>query len=177
MKITEVTPNRPWYERTMPPAVIKYYIRDDTLIKEFRNIMDETGDEMIHNTNLRCEMTEYKSQLKPKYKKPFEIFIGIIDDILRTNDLSGLSVKDIWCAKYSSGDYAKPHCHSPAAWSFCYYLNQWVDFPTLELDGWGSIEPDYGLLVFFPGWVVHEVKKKEWHYSKDRYVVAGNIER
>ena len=169
-----LTPDVGWFERTMPPKVIKYKIHDDELIQSLITMMDETGDEMGHGTNLFCSMTEYRSQLKSKYKIVFENVISLVNGILKENKLS-CETADIWCAKYTSGDHTLPHQHSPSPWSFCFYLNEFKEFPPLEIDGHGKVKPEKGLLVIFPGWVQHEVKPKEFNGS--RYVCAGNVYR
>ena len=53
-------------------------------------------------------------------------------------------------------------------WSFCIYLNEGKDFPPLQLENFGEVEPEKGLLIFFPSWVFHEVKSKK--FGGPRYV-------
>ena len=56
---------------------------------------------------------------------------------------------------------------------FCLYLNEGDGFPPLEIEDCENVNPEKGLLVFFPGTINHEVKSKEFEGS--RYVCAGNI--
>lgn len=170
-RIKCITPDVGWYERSFPIPIIKYRVNDDVLLDSLISMMDETGDEMGFTTNLFCQMTEYKTQLNSKYKDIFEDMIGIVENILIENKLH-LKVSDIWCAKYKSDDYAREHNHRPCRWSFCMNLNESEDFPPLEIQDGRKIYSERGNLLFFPGWVLHQVKPKK--FSGSRYVCAGN---
>ena len=39
-----LTPEVKWYERNLPPSVIKYKISDDKLMKSLMEIVDNDGD-------------------------------------------------------------------------------------------------------------------------------------
>ena len=167
-----LTPEVKWYEKNLPPSVIKYKIDDDKLMKSLMEIVDNDGDRMYHKTNLFCAMSGYKSHIYSQYKERYDVILDIINSILDEQNFN-LSVDDIWVAKYESGEYARKHKHAPSNWSFCLYLNEGDGFPPLEIDDYGNVDPEKGLLVFFPGSLNHEVKSKEFEGS--RYVCAGNI--
>ena len=167
-----LTPEVTWFARTIPPHVIKYRVKDDKLLSSLMKSVDDEGDKMGHSTNLMCDMTSYRSQTFSPHKSTYEKTIDLISDIFRVNDLE-LKVIDIWVGKYVSQDYARRHNHGDALWSFCIYLNEGKDFPPLQLENFGEVEPEKGLLIFFPSWVFHEVKSKKFEGA--RYVCAGNI--
>ena len=102
----------------------------------------------------------------------FENTINLFSEIFKQNNLK-IEVVDIWVAKYVSQDYAKKHNHGDALWSFCIYLNEGKDFPPIELEGYGKVKAEKGLVIFFPSWVFHSVESKEFEGA--RYVCAGNI--
>lgn len=166
-----LTPDVGWYERNLPPSLIKYKISDDNLLSSLMEVVDKSGDRMAQRTNLFCKITEYRSQRDTKYKKAFDGVIEIVESIFDENKLN-FKVTDIWVAQYKSQDLARKHDHTPASWSFCLYLNEGEGFPPLELKDCKKVYPEKGLIVFFPGWVLHEVKTKE--FDGARYVCSGN---
>ena len=167
-----LTPDVKWFTRTLPPCVIKYKIKDEQLLSSLIDAVDSDGDRMRHQTNLACAMTSYRSQEYSTHKSSFENTINLFSEIFKQNNLK-IEVVDIWVAKYVSQDYAKKHNHGDALWSFCIYLNEGKDFPPIELEGYGKVKAEKGLVIFFPYWVFHSVESKEFEGA--RYVCAGNI--
>jgi hypothetical protein len=80
----------------------------------------------------------------------------------------------MWGVKYESGDFVENHDHWPAIWSACYYLNPPDDCSGLYFtDLKEELKIKNGMLVLFPGWVSHEVKKQK--FDGKRYVIASNL--
>tara|TARA_Y100000817_G_scaffold312208_1_gene305692 strand:+ start:995 stop:1567 length:573 start_codon:yes stop_codon:yes gene_type:complete len=82
---------------------------------------------------------------------------------------------DCWGAIYHESDYTKPHTHSPALWSWCYYIQVPNNAPPLyfsEADLRIFPKPDE--LIIFPGHVIHEVPNA-YDMVDERIMLAGNI--
>ena len=166
--IKHLTEELNWSARTLPPNIHKFQIDDSEMLNELIQMIEDRGDETAYSTNLKCDMTGYKSWM---VDKRFRGLAEILTSILKMIPLN-LSISDMWGAKYVSEEYAKEHDHGHSEWSFCLYLNDGIGFPPLIVNGI-ELKPEKGLLVMFPGWVRHSVPSKEFDGS--RYVVAGNI--
>jgi len=80
----------------------------------------------------------------------------------------------MWGMCYENEDYTITHDHWPSIWSCVYYINPpdncgELIFPEIN----EFIVPEDKLLVLFPGWVMHEVPKKE--FVGKRYAVSANL--
>ena len=168
--ITHLTENKHWFSLSRPPSIHQFEIDNDEVMKSMIKVIDDRGDEEFHMTNLKCNMTEYRSWEKDDR---FDKLLPIIDEIIDQTPVD-IRLGDMWGAVYESEEYALEHDHGNSDWSFCLYLKEGEGFPPLIVDG-NDVEPKKGLMVVFPGWVRHEVKSKE--FDGQRYVVAGNLVR
>ena len=168
--ITHLTENKHWFPLSRPASIHRFLIDNDEVMEAMIKVIDDKGDEELHTTNLKCNMTEYRSWEKDDR---FDKLLPIIDEIINRTPVD-IKLSDMWGAVYESEEYAREHDHGNAEWSFCLYLNEGEGFPPLIVDG-NEVEPKKGLMVVFPGWVRHEVKSKK--FEGHRYVVAGNLIR
>ena len=168
MIIEHLTKEKNWHSRTNPPNIHQYKIDGGGIFNTLIEMIDDRGDEEFHQTNLKCDMTRYRSW---KHDGRMNEFVTIIKSILKEIPLD-LVLADMWGAKYESEEYAREHDHGNSEWSFCIYLNEGQGFPPLIVDK-KEIYPKRGLIVIFPGWVRHSVPSQK--FDGERYVVAGNI--
>ena len=81
---------------------------------------------------------------------------------------------DFWVNVYSKGEYAVPHAHEPALYSFAYFLNsKWYDSPLIFSDSGKKIRPKEGKFVVFPSYLKHHVPKHR--YDHNRITISGNF--
>ena len=168
MIIEHLTKEKNWHSRTNPPNIHQYKIDGGGIFNTLIEMIDDRGDEEFHQTNLKCDMTRYRSW---KHDGRMNEFVTIIKSILKEIPLD-LVLADMWGAKYESEEYAREHDHGNSEWSFCIYLNEGQGFPPLIVHD-KKIYPKRGLVVIFPGWVRHSVPSQK--FDGERYVVAGNI--
>ena len=103
---------------------------------------------------------------------------------------------EAWANVSGSGHFNMPHVHSATFWSVVYYLRvgegsggqlvlhdprmpgiamhaPHLGFRRVGAQGVFEIEPKPGLMVLFPGWLLHSVEP--WHGTGERISVAMNI--
>ena len=86
----------------------------------------------------------------------------------------GLKCKNFWGNVYEKGDYARPHCHKPWAFSFVYFVKaKWYDSPLIFIDSGKRIRPKEGRYVIFPAYLKHHVPKHR--YKDTRITLSGNL--
>lgn len=92
-------------------------------------------------------------------------------------DLSGLNfdlkVTDCWGVIYQTSDHTIPHMHFPSDLSVVIYLEADENCAPLVFGDGIAIKPVPGLMVMFPGILLHEVPK---NHAK-RVVVAMNLQK
>tara|TARA_R100000008_G_C3496803_1_gene121580 strand:+ start:70 stop:624 length:555 start_codon:yes stop_codon:yes gene_type:complete len=80
-----------------------------------------------------------------------------------------------WANVYEKGDYARPHCHKPAHYSFAYFVKaKRHHAPLIFTDSGKRIRPKEGMFVAFPAYLKHHVPKHR--YSDTRITLSGNFE-
>ena len=166
--IEHLTKDTSWHSRTNPPNIHQYRINNDTILDTLIEMINDRGDEEYHRTNLKCNMTRYRSWKEDERMDEVAKLMKSLFEVLPLDWV----LSDMWGAKYESEEYAKEHDHGNSEWSFCIYLNEGQGFPPLIVHD-KKIYPKRGLVVIFPGWVRHSVPSEE--FDGNRYVVAGNI--
>ena len=76
--IKHLTKDMSWHSRTNPPNIHQYQIKDDTILDTLIEMIDDRGDEEYHQTNLKCDMTGYRSW---KGDKRMSEFVKIIKSL------------------------------------------------------------------------------------------------
>ena len=80
---------------------------------------------------------------------------------------------NMWVMEYEEGDYADNHCHYPADWSVVYYINVDENSSPIILENEIEIQPESGLLLIFPGIILHKVPSTK----SFRRVMSMNLEK
>ena len=68
-----------------------------------------------------------------------------------------LKCENLWVMEYRKRDFARLHCHYPAAWAGVYYIDCDEESSPLLIEGSVEVQPTPGLFVLFPGIIMHEV--------------------
>ena len=143
----------------------------DELLNKLGDDIKKTGDKTYGTTNLKAEMTNWKTELKSFFQ---------LESFIANKFTKRCTFVDHWGAVYRDGDHALPHDHTEygdnGGESFVFY----VDVP----EGSGNIyfseadltvEPQNKMLVSFPATVIHEVYPNTIS-GIERIITAGNIE-
>lgn len=151
-------------------------ITENYFVKDIIQFIDSQKDVMNRTTNVKAKMTDWHVQEEKGFKELSKYILHFAKHISlkKFNVNVNLKIKAMWGMCYTDGDYAVPHDHWPSLWSSTYYINPPEDSPGLyfnDLDEY--VFPKNGTLILFPGWVKHEVKKK--NFVGNRYVVAANL--
>ena len=138
--------------------------------------IDSKEDEQKHSTNVKAKMTSWNVENEKEFQilKKYILELASFISIERYNRDEFFEIGSMWGMAYKSGELSVPHDHWPSIWSACYYINPPKNCSGLyfnDLDEELTVEN--GMLVLFPGWVRHEVKKQK--FDGTRYVVAANI--
>ena len=154
------------------------YLEDRSFHSDIIDVIDRSEDVQKNGTNVKSKMTSWTMMKEPGFKnliKPMVEFSKfVMKDKCRVNENFG--IVSMWGMCYEDGGYSLPHDHIPSLVSSVYYINPPKDGPELVFPEMNeSLQPEDGMLVVFPSWVVHEVPKKS--FSGKRYTVAANMER
>lgn len=151
---------------------------NEKLIEDLILSIDKCGDKHDKKTNVKALMTDWQmwKTNEPCWKAVADQVINICKTLRPKGFYENMTpcLTDMWGAMYLSEEKTIPHDHWPSTWSFCWYLNKPEDSPDLYFP-----EADYtlpvtkGTMVFFPGWLRHEVKSKP--FKNKRYMIAGNV--
>jgi hypothetical protein len=117
--------------------------------------------------------------INPKLKPLTEVAVAVgreVSKMLSAN-LAALNmdliVTDCWGVIYEHANYTQRHNHYPSDLSCVFYLEASDDSAALIVGDKLHIKPKPGLMVMFPGILVHEVPKTEGR----RLVVAMNLQK
>jgi len=151
-------------------------IEDTSFQNDIINIIDQSDDVQQKTTNVKAKMTDWNMQNKLGFKTLATHMINFASIISekRYKKKEEFYFTSMWGMCYESEDYTITHDHWPSIWSCVYYINPPINcgeliFPEIN----EYIVPEDKLLVLFPGWVVHNVPKKQ--FVGKRYVVSGNL--
>ena len=89
------------------------------------------------------------------------------------NALLDLRVDHFWLANYNKGDHTISHKHTPAIFSFVYFVQTPKGSSPLVFTSSGKkVKAEEGKMVIFSGHVLHHVPKNR---CNGKIVIAGNI--
>tara|TARA_B100000497_G_scaffold119221_1_gene146368 strand:+ start:276 stop:848 length:573 start_codon:yes stop_codon:yes gene_type:complete len=149
------------------------------LHKDMADIIRSHKHEEERKSNLKGYMTNFF--LHKKYEMIDIVCNEAIDIVksIQVKDQKGTLDKfftfDCWGGIYNQNDYALPHTHGPALWSWCYYIQVPDNAPPLYFqEAKLKVYPKPDEIVIFPGHVIHEVPKAS-EMTEERIVIAGNI--
>lgn len=145
----------------------------DELLNKLGDDIKKTGDKTYRVSNLKAEMTNWKTELKSF----FQLESHIVNQYTKR-----CTFLDHWGAIYRDDDHALPHNHDlygahagPNFLSFVFYVDApegsgKIYFSEVDL----TVEPQNKMLVTFPTTVVHEVYPNTIS-GIERIITAGNI--
>jgi hypothetical protein len=156
-----------------------YYMKlpDTSFNKSIIQFIETDEEEKkINNVNVNAKMIKInleKDGIFDELKKYMLDFCKVVSE-KRYNKNILFKIFEMWAVSYKSLDYVTPHDHWPATWSLVYYLNSSKDFPGIYFTDLNEeLIVEDSTLVLFPGWMQHEVKRKE--FDGKRYVVVANL--
>jgi len=144
----------------------KYDIRytfldiDDDLLHKLEDDIRKRGDEVYRTSNVKADMTDWKTELKSFFKLESEISKKINKEIVYDNH---------WGLIYRDGDHAIPHSHgtetqkildgeSPPDMSFIFYIKTPEGSGILHfIEEDIYVEPEKNMLIVFDSRVMHQV--------------------
>ena len=137
------------------------------------------GDKMNRITNLKADMSTYAVYNETKVLDSLlhRINTAAFHCTWANHEAYGYDLEDVWSGVYKKGDHAVSHWHHPASISFCYYLKADPEksAPLIFDDTEMRVNPYDGLLVFFPGHLLHSVPEQT--VEDTRVVIAGNYKQ
>jgi len=182
LEISE-NPNVEYIESTSKTYIVSSFlnISDEYrsyLIKETRKVSNKntasnlTGDSTTFHLWEQMKCGELIDSIEQIANIP-NLLPWIGSDLITGKQIPQV-LKEAWSSIYRKKDLAKRHNHSHAITAFVYYLHssEEEDSPLIFDDG-TRIKPKQGKLVFFPGFLYHEVPTME--KDNERIVIAGNL--
>ena len=153
-------------------------VEDKSFQKDIIDVIDKFPDVQKKNTNVKAKMTDWYLMKEKGFNELSKHMLDFAEEVseyrFKRASNFNFTVKEMWGICYESNEYTLPHDHWPFVWSVVYYINPPENCPNLvfpELNNY--VEPKDGLLVLFPGWMVHEVPPS--FFEGKRYVVSANI--
>lgn len=155
-----------------------YWIKipDTTFNDDIIKLIDSSKDEMQHTTNVKAKMTNYHlgNDDRLNILKTYILDFAKYATKERFNSEKNFVIDCMWGMAYEENNHTIEHVHWPATWSACYYINSPKNSPGLYFTDLKEELPiENGMLVLFPGWVRHGVKKQK--FEGTRYAVAANL--
>ena len=136
---------------------------------------DRFGYPQSYKTNVHARMTHWSvesNSIKTIQEWIYNLLI-MEYPVMRAN--GKLVFADTWIARYKKGDYTKEHNHTPAVFSFVYFVKCPPGSTPLLFTASTSqqMKAEEGRVVIFPGCMYHYVPKNK---SDDRVVMSGNLQ-
>lgn len=157
-----------------PTEVIqtKLNIPKDQLQKYVKEIYRISKSSM--DTNVVGLMTSYRIWEESNMFSPILNKIDSLLNSLKVNidSRNEIKIAETWGAVYKKGSYSKVHAHSPAFYSYVYYLNS-TPTPIVFKDCTFELYPKEDEIILFPGHLKHFVPIH--NNDEDRIVLAGNV--
>ena len=160
------------------PIIIGHYPFHERLVDELVPLLENYEDKQNRYSNVKATMTEWNiTTPRIKLLQKFvinEIVSKIPGKMVADTTPFTLIFRDFWANVYRKGDYALPHNHLPAIWSFVYFLKSKWFYSPLIFDNYGQkIKPKNGRFVVFPSLLIHSVPKHR--YGESRMTLSGNV--
>ena len=127
-----------------------------------------------NSSNLVGLMTSFQIWKESNFFSPILKKISLLLESLKINADSRISLKivETWGGIYKKGHYSNVHAHSPAFYSYVYYLNA-SSTPIVFKDCNFELYPKTDEIILFPGHLKHFVPV---HNSDEaRIILAGNV--
>ena len=160
------------------PIIIGHYPFHERLVDELVPLLENYEDKQNRYSNVKATMTEWNITT-PRIKSLQKFVINEIVSKFPSKMVADtipftLIFRDFWANVYRKGDYARPHNHIPAIWSFVYFLKSKWFYSPLIFDNYGQkIKPKNGRFVVFPSLLIHSVPKHR--YGESRMTLSGNV--
>ena len=150
------------------------YLKDIILEKRDKDpkIIDshETAGHSVKCWVTKWDTLETDDRFQPVADYVLHVLNYIMDNVFHTH--ADFKIVSLWAVVMEAGEHADPHDHFTSSWSCVYYIDVEEDVAPIFLENKQiNIEP--GLLVLFPGNVVHHVPTT----TGRRIAVAMNIDK
>ena len=161
-----------------------FELNNAELISALIGLIKAEGDVQNRKTNVKASMSSWKLPIDHT-QHPFNIFFDFFNQCFLTSTLKLIHpshklndrryyFSDLWGVVYQKDDHTYPHNHFPSYFSFCYYLKTTENSSPLVFDDTNvKIKPTTGMLVLFPGWMIHSVPPQL--VNEERILLSGNI--
>jgi len=138
---------------------------------------DRFGYPQSYKTKVQARMTHWnvKSDSVKIIQKWIYNLLLIKHPVLSDHNRGKLVFADTWIARYKKGDHTTQHNHTPAVFSFVYFVKCPPGSTPLLFTGstFQQMKAEEGKVVIFPGCMYHYVPKNK---SDDRVVMSGNLQ-
>tara|TARA_B100000131_G_scaffold292858_1_gene307679 strand:- start:398 stop:1021 length:624 start_codon:yes stop_codon:yes gene_type:complete len=153
------------------------YLKD--VIKEHREQNPKSNDSNVKSWHSSYYTHTENLKFKPIVDKMLTMCTFISQSMYHNN--SDYMVTEFWAAMYERGEYTISHAHEPSNFACTYYVDvedgcSPIVFDVDEFDETGecekfSITPKNGMLLMWPGTLVHQVPPT----NSKRILVAANL--
>ena len=145
---------------------------------DIENVIRQSGDVRKRTTNVKAIMTDWLMTDHRCFKVVADCVENIIQQWYQQNTSLDLEtfMTTCWGSIYGLGDYSEPHAHTPALYSWVYYVKvseRTSPIRFLSDPSW-TYYPKTGDGIIFPGWLQHETPQQL--VDEDRVIVVGNVE-
>jgi len=150
-------------------------IQTTYMIKNKKVSNDPTFTFLFHeDKNQKVIATGYQAwEDDPIYSKLLGNILKFIKQNVAQSPEANFRIVNSWAGVYNKGQSVKPHHHSPAIYSFCYYMKAEAPYSPMVFDECGlEIDAKTDLLIVFPSYLKHSVKEV---LGEERVFIAGNI--
>ena len=165
-------------------VVFDNYANHDLLKEDYLDYFENHPDIQQKRTHVQATMTHWNIERETEQLGLLESFAyNVIREAFcpfNNPEYENMRRISFWGNIYRRGDYARDHDHSPAKFSFVYFLKSKPNFSPLYLGSKCdsknellSIEPLEGRFVAFPGYIEHSVPVH--NYDETRITLSGNF--
>lgn len=146
--------------------------------QDIEDTIRASGDKRNRSTNVKAVMTEWLMTDHRCFKAVADTVESIIQEWYQQHTSLTLEtfMTTCWGSIYKKGDYSEPHRHTPALYSWVYYVKVNENTSPIQFNANPpfTYHPTSGDGVIFPGWLEHETPVQT--VDDDRIIVVGNVE-
>tara|TARA_R100001443_G_scaffold116793_1_gene138520 strand:+ start:1820 stop:2329 length:510 start_codon:yes stop_codon:yes gene_type:complete len=154
-------------------VIINQYPFYKSFNKKIMKDCEEVDWSLSYDTSVYAEHSDWCTTSK-NISVMSDWIISVVRHFYR-EELKNLTITcpEKWFVRYGEGDYANPHNHIPALYSYCYYINTpRGSSPLVFTESGKKIKAEEGMMVIFPSNLRHHVPPNK---CKDRLALTGNI--
>ena len=158
------------YDIRTPQRIFKTFVVDyESLNVYLKKCIEDYKKEhpKSNESNVKAWHSDYYTQQKTDVFKPLIDLVEKYAHYAAKEHCHGdtgppyhFMVNNLWVAKYKQNDYTKMHCHFPAVWSACYYVDIEEHAAPIIFGDQEKIvvHPENGTLLLWFGTIPHRVE-------------------